>query len=493
LVSPVSGGVPWQFTCVPRAVFGAPFTLALAVLAGAGCASKTQLADSGDGYGDPVSAREYGYVRPSSDAWMLGADQPPAKKSPRRQASGDLWGRVSAGMKLNRYANGRIDSKVNAFRQDPEFLAKLSARARPYLHVVVAEIERRGLPAELALLPHIESRYNPAATSPKAAAGMWQFIPSTGRIMGLRQDEWYDGRRDVLASTRAAMDYLQQLHRRLGGDWELAMAAYNCGPGRVESAQAANRSRGLPTDFWSLNLPAETESYVPQILAAARLVSEPAKYGMRLPPVPTSPQLEVVRTDRPVDLARVAAVSGVGLYQLKQLNPGLKRGQTAPGGATSLLVPVGTGGRVTASLDHAQVTPASTLTALARVSAMPVARERPRLPMGADRVHVVKSGESLRSIARAQGVDAADLAYYNAMQIGEPLLPGQSLRIPGAESGAGEPEMVTHRVQKGDSLGGIARRYGVNVSDLIRWNPNGLQALRNGGVIRIYRRGDESA
>lgn len=473
--------------------FGALCTLALAVFATLGCASKTELADSGDGYGDTVSARDYGYVRPSSDAWMLGADRPQAKKAPRRQASGDLWGRVSAGMKLNRYANGRIDSKVNAFRQDPQFLAKLSTRARPYLHVVVAEIERRGLPAELALLPHIESRYNPAATSPKAAAGMWQFIPSTGRIMGLRQDEWYDGRRDVLASTRAAMDYLQQLHRQLGGDWELAMAAYNCGPGRVESAQAANRARGLPTDFWSLNLPAETESYVPQILAAARLVSEPAKYGMRLPPVPNSPQLEVVRTNRPVDLARVSAASGVALFQLQQLNPGLKRGQTAPGGASSLLVPAGTGGRVTASLGSAQVMPASTLTAMARVPAMPVAPERPRLPLGEGRIHVVKSGESLRSIARAQGMDAADLADYNAMQTGEPLLPGQSLRIPGAGSGTGAAEMVTHRVQKGDSLGGIARRYGVTVNDLRRWNPSGANALRSGGVIRIYRRGSESA
>jgi membrane-bound lytic murein transglycosylase D len=471
---------------------GALSALALAVFASSGCATKSDVADADDDYGDTVSAREYGYVRPSSDAWMLGADQPRPKKAQHRQVSADLWGRVSAGMKLNRYASGRIDSKVNAFRQDPQFLSKLSTRARPYLHVVMAEIERRGLPAELALLPHIESRYNPAATSPKAAAGMWQFIPSTGRIMGLRQDEWYDGRRDVLASTRAAMDYLQQLHGRLGGDWELAMAAYNCGPGRVESAQASNRARGLPTDFWSLSLPAETESYVPQILAAARLVSEPAKYGMRLPPVPNSPQLEVVRTSRPVDLARVAAASGVGLYELQQLNPGLKRGQTAPGAAGSLLVPAGTGGRVTASLDRAQVMPASTLTAMT-MATMPVAPERPRLPLGEGQVHVVKAGESLRSIARSQGIDAADLADYNAMQSGEPLLPGQTLRIPGAVSGAREAEMVSHRVQKGDSLGGIARRYGVTVNDLRRWNPSGASALRHGGVIRIYRRGGESA
>jgi membrane-bound lytic murein transglycosylase D len=474
--------------------FGALSTLALAVFATAGCATKSNVADSGDGYGDSVSAREYGYVRPSSDAWMLGEEGPRVKTRGQPQSSGDLWGRVRAGMKLNRYASGRIDSKVNAFRQDPQYLTKLSTRAKPYLHVVMAEIERRGLPAELALLPHVESRYNPAATSHKAAAGMWQFIPSTGRIMGLRQDTWYDGRRDILASTRAAMDYLEQIHRRIGGDWELAMAAYNCGPGRVESAQAANRARGLPTDFWSLNLPAETENYVPQILAAARLVSEPAKYGLRLPPVPSGPQLELVSTDRPVNLARVAAASGVGLYELQQLNAGLKRGQTAPDGPGRLLVPLGTGRRVTASLGAAQASPASALPARAPTPALAAATERPRQPLGEGRVHIVRSGESLRSIARTQGIEPTDLADYNAMRVGEPLLPGQSLRVPdAANSGAGRTAMVTHRVQRGDSLGTIARRYGVSVNDLLRWNPSGASALRNGEVIRIYRRGAESA
>ncbi len=470
---------------------GALSALALGVCLAAGCATHNDVAIIDDDQGDTVSAREYGYVRPSSDAWMLGEDQPRVKVQ-RPQIAGDLWGRVRAGMKLNRYASGRIDSKVNAFRQDPQFLAKLSTRAKPYLHVVVAEIERRGLPAELALLPHIESRYNPAATSPKAAAGMWQFIPSTGRIMGLRQDEWYDGRRDILASTRAAMDYLQKLHRQLGGDWELAMAAYNCGPGRVVSAQNANRARGLPTDFWSLNLPAETENYVPQILAAARLVSEPAKYGMRLPSVPNSPQLELVRTDRPVELARVAAASGVRLMDLQQLNPGLKRGQTAPHGPGQLLVPVGTGKRVTASLGRAQIMTASALAASA--PALPAAMdraERSRPTQGEGRIYVVRSGESLRTIARVRKLDPADLADFNAMQPGEPLLPGQTLRIPDVETDAAA--LVTHRVQKGDSLGAIARRYGVSVNDLRRWNPNGVDSLRSGTVIRIYRRGSESA
>lgn len=477
--------------------FGAPVVLVTVTMFGlfltSGCATKkTQYADYDD-YDGAVSAREYGYVRPASDVWVLG-EAGKSRRRGRTAAGGDLWDRVRTGMQLDLHASPRIDSKLNAFRRDPQYLARLSQRARPYLHVIVGEIERRGLPAELALLPHVESGYNPAATSPKAAAGMWQFIPSTGRIMGLRQDNWYDGRRDVLASTRAAMDYLEQLNRRLGGDWELAMAAYNCGPARVESAQAANRRRGKPTDFWSLDLPTETENYVPQILAAARLVSEPAKYGMRLPPVPNAPQLELVRTDRPVDLARVAQASGVGLTELKRLNPGLKRGQTAPGGPSNLLVPAGAGKQVSAKLASARVLPAAaqagrlSAPALAATSARRSAAPA-RPAYGEGKVHAVKGGESLRSIASAQGMDPQDLADFNGMLVSEPLLPGQSLRLPGAAGGS----LVTHRVRKGDSLAAIARRYGVTVRDIKRWNEIAANDLRAGSLIRIYRRSGETA
>jgi len=465
----------------------------LGLLVTSGCATdKTHYADYDDDY-DGVSAREYGYVRPAADVWVLG-HAGKSRRVGRSATGGDLWQRVRAGMQLDLHASPRIDSKVNAFRRDPQYLAKLSQRARPYLHLIVGEIERRGLPAELALLPHVESGYNPAATSPKAAAGMWQFIPSTGRIMGLRQDNWHDDRRDVLASTRAAMDYLEQLNRRLGGDWELAIAAYNCGPGRVESSQAANRRRGKPVDFWSLDLPTETENYVPQILAAARLVSEPTLYGMRLPPVPDTPQLELVRTERPVDLARVAQASGVGLTELKRLNPGLKLGQTAPGGPGNVLVPVGAGGQVSAKLASARVLPAAAQAGSVSRVAVSVRPARPSgapasAAFGEGRIHVVRAGESLGSVARAQGIDPQDLADFNGMQMREPLLPGQSLRIPGAASGS----LVTHRVRKGDSLAAIARRYGVTVGDIKRWNKIAANDLRAGALIRIYRSSGESA
>ncbi|WP_295456212.1 transglycosylase SLT domain-containing protein [uncultured Thiodictyon sp.] len=460
---------------------GARLPLFLAVLAVSGCASKqTRNFADVDDYGNQVSAREYGYVRPSGAA----------RRGGTAGSSGDLWTRVRADMKLNLHASGRIDEKVSTFRRDPQFMLKLSERAKPYLHVVMAEIQRRGLPAELALLPHIESRYNPAATSPVAAAGMWQFMPYTGREMGLRQDAWQDERRDVMASTRAAMDYLQQLQRRLGGNWELAMAAYNCGPARVESAQAANRARGLPTDFWSLSLPAETQNYVPQILAAARLVAEPSQNGVRLPPVPSAPQLEVVRTDRPVDLARVAQASGVGLAQLQTLNAGLKRGQTSPVGPGQLVVPAGTGSRVTAALPQSRVMAPMMLPA----AVQPAEPPRKVKPEGTVyTVYKVKGGDTLAAIARARGVDLKELADANAMQTREPLLPGQSLRVPGTDRATVGGDMtaanlVTHRVHRGDSLRDIARRYNVTVDDLVRWNPVAANELHHGAVIRIYRR-----
>lgn len=471
--------------------FGVPFAILLiatSLLLG-GCAGKKKTMYADDGYGG-VSAREYGYVRPATDVWMLGENGQPRSKG-QAGSGADLWARVRTGMKLDRYASARIDRKVEAFRRDPQYLTKLSQRARPYLHVIVDEIERRGLPAELALLPHVESRYNPAATSHAAAAGMWQFIPSTGRIMGLEQDGYYDGRRDILASTRAALDYLEQLHRRLGGNWELAMAAYNCGPGRVESAQAANRRRGRPTDFWSLNLPNETKNYVPQILAASRLVSEPAKYGMRLPPIPSTPQLEVVHSTKPLDLNRVAQVSGVRIDELRRLNAGLKLGRTIPGGPSQVVVPAGKGKRVSAKLGKARVLPAVASTARLRKPAsrglanLPTARA---MTASGGRIHVVRAGETLRSIARANKIDPQALAEFNAMRVRDPLLPGQSLRIPSKAESGNSGVFLSHRVQKGDSLGTIARRYGVAIEDVQRWNPVASRELKSGESIRIYRR-----
>ena len=352
----------------------------------------------------------------------------------RGRESGDLWGRVRIGLRLNRRGNARVDGQARGFARDRRYLAKLSEGARPYLHVVLAEIERRGLPAELALLPQVESRFNPAATSRAAAAGMWQFIPSTGSSMGLHQSAGYDGRRDLLESTRAALDYLEQLHQRLGGDWELAMAAYNCGPGRVESAQAANRARGAPTDFWSLNLPTETENYVPAVLAVARLVAAPEQFGLSLPALPDTPQVEVVIPTGAVDLAQVAQAGGVAVGDLQRLNAGLKQGRSEARPGAGVLVPVGAGRQVSAGMPGTRVVAAAVAPGA-------------RVVMGA----AERSGSG-----------------------------------PAEERAVGKE--VTYRVRKDETLGTVGRRFGVSVDEIRGWNENASDGISEGEAIRLVPR-----
>lgn len=445
-----------------------------------GCATNSQVRDAESGYAGIVSAREYGYVRPAVDVVVMerGAGGRTAQAG-RTDARGDLWNRVRAGMKLEHYADSRIDSTLERFRRDPQYLSRMSQQATPYLHVIVSEIERRGLPMELALLPYVESRFNPAATSPKAAAGIWQFMPYTGRAMGLRQDAFYDGRRDLLASTSAALSYLEQLNRRFDGDWALAMAAYNCGHGRVAAAQAANRRSGRPTDFWTLNLPNETRQYVPKILATARLVAEPRKYGLTLPPVPDHPQLEVVRATGPIELRRLAMAGGIQLAELQRLNPALKLGRTAPHGPNQVLVPAGSGQRIGKKIDKFQIMPA--MASLAPMQATALSRSG-KTSSQETRLHVVKGGESLTSIARAHGVQSLALADWNGISARETLLPGQTLQIVPPDDSA----VVKHLVVKGDSMTRIARRYGVSVQDIQRWNRIAGTDLSPGDLILIY-------
>ncbi len=312
-----------------------------AVLSIGGCASSGRSANDDPYYDAPrsVSAREYGYVRPAVDVRVVGSPSRTYGYQRSGYRGDDLWERVRRGRGLGVDHHPRVDRAIAALKRNPKYLTDLSRRARPYLHMIVHEVERRGMPTELALLPEVESRYNPRAISPVAATGMWQFMPYTGKEMGLKQNSWYDGRNDILASTRGALAYLEQLRSELGGDWALALAAYNCGPGRVASAQKRNRRRGKPTDFWSLDLPAETEAYVPKLLAVAALVKQPGRFGQRLPGIPNRPALEVVASSAQIDLAQAARISGVSLRTLRDLNPGLKRGKTMPGGPHQVLVP----------------------------------------------------------------------------------------------------------------------------------------------------------
>ncbi len=257
------------------------------------------------------------------------------------QQYGDLWNRLRAGYRMNGgqpIYNQRIEGQKSWFTSRQDYLNRLTARASRYIYHTVREAERRNIPTELALLPVIESSYDPSGTSSAAAAGLWQFIPSTGRIYGLNQSGTYDGRRDVIESTRAAYDFLTALHNQFGS-WELALAAYNAGPGRIQKAIDANAARGLPTDYWSLRLPTETMNYVPRFLAVAEIVAKPEQYGVYLPAIANRQHFRSVPVNYGVSLAEVAQLTGVSYDELERLNTALTSGRVDASGPQRVIIP----------------------------------------------------------------------------------------------------------------------------------------------------------
>ena len=257
------------------------------------------------------------------------------------QQYGDLWNRLRAGYRMNGgqpVYNQRIEAQKGWFTSRQDYLNRLTARASRYIYHTVREAERRNIPTELALLPVIESSYDPSGTSSAAAAGLWQFIPSTGRIYGLNQSSTYDGRRDVIESTRAAYDFLTALHNQFGS-WELALAAYNAGPGRVQKAIDANAARGLPTDYWSLRLPTETMNYVPRFLAVAEIVAKPEQYGVYLPAIANRQHFRSVPVNYGVSLAEVSQTTGVSYDELERLNTALTSARIDASGPQRVIIP----------------------------------------------------------------------------------------------------------------------------------------------------------
>ncbi len=253
----------------------------------------------------------------------------------------DLWHRARTRFVLNLEDDRpSLTRETEWYQRNQQYMDRVSDRARLYLHHIVTEVERRDLPGELAMLPVVESAYQPFAYSPARASGIWQFIPSTGRLYGLRYSWWYDGRRDVVESTRAALDYLEKLHAEFSGDWLLALAAYNSGEGNVRKAIRRNRRAGKPVDFWSLKLPRETRSYVPRLLAVSAIVADPDHYGLTLKPIPDDPYFAAAQLDGQIDRALAAEMAEVSLEELYLLNPGFSRWATDPDGPHQLLLPV---------------------------------------------------------------------------------------------------------------------------------------------------------
>ncbi|WP_312232601.1 lytic transglycosylase domain-containing protein, partial [Stutzerimonas nitrititolerans] len=305
----------------PDALAASGRVLTLAILSVlAGCQSTAMQAP-----GSTQTASSTPLAGSAQTLWLM--------EKPTKQAHQDIWDRVRDGFKLQEYlgSNPRIEQQRLVFASRPESIEMVSERGAPYIHYIVEQLEERNMPLELALLPIIESSYNPFAYSPAQAVGLWQFIPSTGRHFNLQQTRWYDGRRDITASTTAALRYLTYLHGLFNEDWLLALAAYNAGEGTVSRAIERNQKRGLPTDYWNLPLPKETRDYVPKLLALSQLIQAPETYGINLSPIANEPYFEVVALKHQMDLARVAALVELDEEEIYQLNPAFTRRITLDG------------------------------------------------------------------------------------------------------------------------------------------------------------------
>ena len=253
---------------------------------------------------------------------------------------GTVWERLLSLYSLPEINHPRVEQQLNWYLDHPAYIARIQQRAEPYLHLILDHIEANNIPGELALLPAVESAFIPDAYSKADASGLWQFIPDTGRLYGLEQSDWFDGRRDILASTQAATSFLKDLGESFNGDWHLALASYNWGKGNVWKAMERNESVGLASDYWSLDMPKETADYVPRLLAIAKLFANADEYGIRLNHIPNKPYVQVVDIDSPLDLQKAAQLANMPFDKFMKLNPGFNRASTSPNGPHRLLIPI---------------------------------------------------------------------------------------------------------------------------------------------------------
>ena len=414
---------------------------------------------------------------------------------------------------------------ANWYADHDEYMARVMKRAQPWIYFIADELETRGMPGELALLPIVESAYDPFAYSSGRALGTWQFIASTGKHYGLQQDWWYEGRRDVWSSTHAALDYLEYLSNKFDGDWMLALAGYNSGENRVARQVKKNLANGKPADFWNIRLPKETKGYVPKLLGLTCLFQNPESYGWELPQAPNQPIIAAVEMEAQSDLVLISQFSEVGIDVLFSLNPGFSRWATSPKGPWRVVLPLEGAEKLEQHLlsdssptlmkwDQVVVVSGDTLSGLAARHHVPVSvlrttnnlngdmiriGQKLRLPrdeqllvdplyvaaaselqqlqsglIASERLtHKVRSGESLSVIAKRYKVSVRQLQSWNNISNPHKLRVGQTLTLFHSPApGAATPRSGTikHTVQRGDSLWSISKRYKVKVNDLMRWN-----------------------
>lgn len=406
----------------------------------------------------------------------------------KQQNYADVWLLLKDGLELDRHTNKRnVQEKIAWFSRNQEYINRVVDRARPYLFHIITKLKERNMPLDLALLPIVESAYQPFAYSPSRASGIWQFIPSTGKRFGLKQNWWYDGRRDIVAATDAALDYLEILHKRFNGNWLHALAAYNSGEGNVERAIRKNKKKGKKTDFWSLRLPRETRSYVPSLLAIAEVLKHGDKHKIKFDAISNKPYFENIDIGSQIDLATVSKLSGLSIDDIYTLNPGFNRWATDPAGPHRLLIPVDK------ATDFKQ-----------KIATLPKS-ERIKWQQ-----HKIRRGESLSQIASRYQTSVSALKQINRLKRNM-IREGRSLLIPTAKKSrkyyslsadarkfkglktTGDGKRYIYSVKRGDNLWDIGRHYGISVSQLTRWNGISKRSvLRLGQKLTVWVKDHEN-
>ncbi len=412
---------------------------------------------------------------------------PPVVRDPFPSAAGadleplpppddDLWDRIRKGFAIPDLDpdDKNVEKWEQWYAARPDYVARMVERSRRYLYHIVAEVESRGMPAEIALLPMIESAFNPVALSTARAAGIWQFIPSTGKHYGLKQDFWMDSRRDVLSATEGALNYLDKLHGDFG-DWQLALAAYNWGEGNVARAIERNRKAGKPAGYADLRMPDETRNYLPKLQAVKNIVADPAKYGLQLEDIPDAPYFAVVTINRRIDVKKAAELAEIPQEEFQYLNAHHNRPVIAGADQHSILLPI----------DKAELFAAKL--------------ELTDQPLVSWQAYRLKPGETLPMVAVKFGLSVETLRAVNGIgPRGKPSA-GHTVLVPAQRPAEADASLTTavfttvpqgrtfyYRVRRGDTLAGVAVRYDVTVDDLRRWN--GLSAtttLAAGQPLRV--------
>ena len=419
---------------------------------------------------EPLDAEKPRFVE-GIDYILIDDKQPDNSAAHALQSTSFISGRIYDSLIYNfkfpeqtsNEATKRINSQYNWYKRHPEYMQRVWSRADPYMFHITQELQKRNLPMELALLPIVESAFDAFAYSHGRAAGLWQIIPGTGKYLGVKQNWWYDGRRDVLDSTNAALNYLESLNREFNGDWMLAVAAYNSGAGNVRKGIRKNKRKNLPTDFWSLQLPKETKAYVPKLLALKKLFQE---YSTRdlLPAIANGPHFQVVETGSQIDLATAAELADIDINTLYQLNPGFNHWATAPKGPHRLLIPNAQANNLLQGLNKL---PDDQRIKLAR--------------------YKIKSGDSIGVLAKRnkttiQAIRQANGMKNNNLRAGKYLLIPQAStsltaytkskdsRLNSIQSRNRSGNKVNYQVRSGDSFWTIANRYGVSTRQVAAWN-----------------------